>query len=146
MGYLRKATLQDLDLLFAWVNDRSVRKNAFSTSDIVYEEHKKWYEQLFMRNDVMQYIYMCDNQPIGQVRINIENETAEIDYSICPQKRSLGHGKEMIHLLKEQVKQDFPNVKKLIAKVKPDNTASQKVFQDTGYTEKYYFYESELTD
>lgn len=144
MRCLKKATIKDLNLLFQWVNDGSVRKNAFSTTDISFPEHKKWFENLLTRNDAMQYIYFCDNEPIGQVRINIENENAEIDYSICPSQRSRGHAKEMINLLKEQIKLDFPEVKKLTAKVKPDNTASQKVFVHTGYIEKYYFYELEL--
>ncbi len=146
MGYLRNADMQDLDLLFGWVNERSVRQNAFSSQSIVYEEHKKWFKNLLMSHNARQYIYVSDDKPIGQVRVSVEGEDAEIDYSICLQERDKGHGKEMISLLRKQVRQDFPDVKKLIARVKPGNTASQKVFEDTGYAEKYRLYELQLSD
>ena len=144
MGYLREATDQDMELLFHWVNESTVRENAFSTECITYDEHTKWFENLLMRNNVKQYIYMREEQPIGQIRVTISGEEAEIDYSICFEKRCMGYGKEMVYLLARQVKQDFPRVKKLVAKVKPRNIASQKVFLDVGYVEKYYFYEMEL--
>ncbi len=146
MGYLRNADMQDLDLLYDWVNERSVRQNAFSSQKIGYEEHKKWFENLLTNHNARQYIYISDNRPVGQVRVSMEGKHAEIDYSICPKQRGKGHGKKMICLLREQVAQDFPDLKKLIAKVKPGNAASQKVFEDTGYAEKYRFYELDLTD
>ena len=47
--YLRKATIEDMDLLFQWANDPVVRKNSFSTAEISYEEHTKWYHNLLKR-------------------------------------------------------------------------------------------------
>lgn len=41
MGYLRDAVERDVDLLFQWANDESVRKNSFSTQDISYNDHVK---------------------------------------------------------------------------------------------------------
>lgn len=144
MGYLRKAVKQDIDLLFEWVNEEAVRKNAFSTGRISYDEHQKWFENLLAREDAGQYIFEQEDEPVGQIRVCVNDDEAEIDYSICKEKRGLGYGKEMLRLLAERIKQDFPKVKKLTAKVKPDNTASQKVFLDMGYAEKYRFYELEV--
>lgn len=146
MEYLRKAKKQDIDLLFHWVNEDSVRKSAFSTAKITYDEHKKWFENILIRDDVKQYIYMCDDEPIGQVRITIDGEMAEIDYSICVEKRCKGYGKIMLQLLYEQVKKDLPEIKTLIAKVKPDNLASRKVFEGVGYVEQYDVFEKKLSD
>lgn len=144
MGYLREATKQDINLLFDWVNERSVRENSFLSENITYQEHKKWFENLLKRDDIRQYIYVCGNEPVGQIRVTIEGEEAEIGYSVCLQKRGLGYGKEMVRLVRKQIKQDFPNVRKLVAKVKPGNVVSQKVFLDMGYVEKYYLYELEI--
>jgi len=44
MGYLRKAERRDADLLFQWVNEDLVRQNSFSTKEILYSEHIRWYE------------------------------------------------------------------------------------------------------
>ena len=87
---------------------------------------------------------MYDNEPVGQARITVCGETAEIGYSICAEKRGMGHGKNLLRQLYKQVREDVPEVKKLIAKVKPDNIASQKVFVDAGYLEKYRAYEISL--
>lgn len=143
-GYLRTATEEDMDLLFAWANETGVRKNSFSENKITYEEHRQWYKKLLSSKDSRQYIYMCDGVEIGQARINVIGSEAEIGYSICFQKRCMGYGREIIYLLREQIRNDFPAVNKLIAKVKPDNVASQKVFLDMGYVEKYQCYELEM--
>lgn len=143
-GYLRTATEEDMELLFAWANETGVRKNSFSENKITYEEHRQWYKKLLSSKDSRQYIYMCDGVEIGQARIKVVGSEAEIGYSICFQKRCMGYGREMIYLLREQIRNDFPAVKRLIAKVKPDNVASQKVFLDMGYVEKYQCYELEI--
>ena len=100
-----------------------------------------WYKDLLVRRDRKQYIYECNDIPIGQVRLHIEGEIAEIDYSICSSKRGMGHGKNMLQLLYNQVIKDLPDVKKLVGKVKMDNVASQKAFLDIGYTENYKVFE-----
>ena len=46
--YLRKATIEDRDLLFQWANDPLVRKNSFSTAEIAYEEHVDWYNRVLV--------------------------------------------------------------------------------------------------
>ncbi len=143
-GYLRKASKEDMDLLFTWANEPAVRRNSFSTAEIAYDEHKRWFADLLQRKDSRQYIYMYDNEPVGQARITVCGETAEIGYSICAEKRGMGHGKNLLRQLYKQVREDVPEVKKLIAKVKPDNIASQKAFVDAGYLEKYRAYEISL--
>ncbi len=141
---MRKAERRDADLLFQWVNEDLVRQNSFSTKEILYSEHIRWYEGILKRNDIKQYIYMVDNVPVGGVRITVTGEQAEIGYSICVENRCMGYGKEMLALLQKTVKEDFPQIKKLIAKVKPENVASQKTLEDVGYEKKYDVFEIEV--
>lgn len=143
-GYLREAAAEDMDLLYQWANDQTVRRNSFSTAEIAYEEHKEWFAQLLSRNDCKQYIYLYDGEPIGQARITILGEEAEIGYSICAEKRGMGHGKTLLKLLYSRVKEEFPDIKKLTAKVKPENIASQRAFLEVGYLKKYEAYEIKM--
>ena len=140
-AYLRKATIEDMDLLFEWVNEEEVRRNAFSTAKIKYEEHVDWFNRIISREDVAQYIYVHDNIPVGQVRINITNCVGEIDYSVIAEKRAQGHGARILKLLCNKVKDDYPYIKKLVGKVKSNNVASQKAFLNSGYEVKYKVYE-----
>lgn len=144
--YLRKATEKDMDLLFQWANDPIVRTNSFTTEPIPYQEHCEWYKKLLTRTDCHQYIYMQGRENVGQVRIIINGNEAEISYSICREKRCMGHGKRLIQLLGRQVKIEFPDVKKLTAKVKADNIASRQAFLDVGYMENYLCYELDMTE
>lgn len=139
--YLRDAVKEDMDLLFEWANEREVRRNSFSSGKISYEEHQEWFSRILNRPDCRQYIYMQDEEPAGQIRITIDGETAEIGYSICAEKRGMGYGSKILELACKRAVCDFPNVRRLTAKVKPDNTASQKAFLKAGFEEAYYAYE-----
>ena len=140
-GYLRVVTEEDMELLFEWANEQDVRKNSFSAKDISFEEHKKWFQKLLGDKNCRQYIYEYENEAIGQVRIRINGDTAEISYSICVGKRGFGHGKIMLQLLCEEVKNTLPTVRKLVGRVKPDNIASQTTFIEDGFEEVYSSYE-----
>lgn len=142
-AYLRKATENDMDLLYEWVNEPGVRKSAFSTKKISYEDHKEWFHNIMRKKNCIQYIYMYEDKPTGQVRIDILDDIAEVDYSVCVEKRGMGHGKRILLLLKQQIKKDALEVKHIVARVKPENIASKKAFLNTGYVEKYV--ELELT-
>lgn len=143
-AYLRTATEEDMDMLFEWANEASVRANSFSTSMIPYEEHKVWYKKIMLSTDCRQYIYMYGGQAIGQVRVSILGTVAEVSYSVCAEMRGMGHGKKMLQLLYKQMQCDYPQVQKLVAKVKPGNIASGKAFFDTGYIKKYEVYELDI--
>lgn len=140
-GYLRRVSKEDIDFLFELANDKKVRQNSFSTKEIMYDEHRKWFAAVLDREDYKQYIYMLDEKSIGQVHIEMCGSKAEIGYSICEEYRGQGLGKELIRLIQLQVKKDFPHIETLTAKVKPENTISQKVFEAEGFQEKYYVYE-----
>lgn len=140
-GYLRPAVEEDMDLLFVWTNEPAVRRNSFSTAEISYEEHKQWYHRLLQREDCRQYIYMYEGTAVGQVRVTVEGDTAELGYSVCAERRGMGHGEQILTLIAGQIEADFPEVKRVIGKVKTENVASQRAFLNTGYTESCRVYE-----
>lgn len=144
--YLREAVEADLDLLFDWANDPEVRRNSFSMAEIAYEEHRKWFLDLLQDGSRKQYIYMADQFPVGQIRVTIQADKAEIGYSICKERRGRGYGKRMLALLQKQLLEDVPGVRTLAARVKGGNTASEHAFLDSGYQKKYTLFELELKE
>lgn len=143
-GYLREANLSDKDILFQWANEPMVRRNSFSTQEITYEEHEKWFQYQLERKDGRQYIYMYGECPVGQVRVTLEQDVAEIGYSICAEQRRKGYGRNILQLILQQIKCDFPEIKKVCGRVKSENLASQKAFLSAGYQEKYCMFEADL--
>ena len=52
---LREVTAKDMDLLYEWANDPTVRQNAFHTEPIPYEDHKMWFAKNLADRDVLMY-------------------------------------------------------------------------------------------
>lgn len=130
---LREATGKDIDLLYYWVNDESVRKSAFNSRMIDYDEHKTWFEKKLI--DVNNYIFILelDDIPIGQIRVDIKEYTGIIDYSIDENFRGRGYGAILLTKLEEKIKQKGIKLDKLIGEVKNENIISQKAFIKLGY-------------
>lgn len=130
---LRKAASDDMDLLFEWANDADVRRNAFNTDAIPYDEHKKWFCGALADKDILQYI-MCDGgQPVGQIRLNIEGKSAYIDYSIARSMRGKGLGSSILKLMEHEVIDNAPNIAELVGQVKYGNEPSAHAFEKCGY-------------
>ena len=144
--YLRGAEEKDKDLLFAWANEEEVRKNSFSDRKIPYEEHERWFAKIMGDHAYRQYIYMTGSVPVGQVRLHITGDHAEVSYSICAGYRGRGYGKKMLGCLCRLVLSNEPQIRRLTAKVKTDNCRSKSVFLSAGYAQKYELFELNLEE
>ena len=140
MVYLRDVRQSDIDLLYMWANDPAVRKNSFKSDPIPYEDHVTWFKHIMEDDNVLQFIMMEDDTPVGQIRLNVKEEEAEIGYSIASEYRGKGYGHRILRLVVQMIQTNHPQIKKLIAKVKPENTASKKLFESEGYEMKYSCY------
>lgn len=142
--YLRRAELTDIDLLYEWTNDPVVRTNSFNSENISYNDHQKWFASMMADENIIQYILMADSTPVGQIRITIEGNTAEIGYSISERYRQKGYGQKILNLLQKEVERDFSHIDMLIAKVKPENIASNKLFKREDYEMKYIYFSKKI--
>lgn len=135
---LRKATLDDMDLIYRWANDPVVRANAFNTEPIPYENHVKWYHNALKDDEIWQYILISKTDEgsvneLGQIRLNIEGNEAFIDYSIASDMRGKGLGSRMLILLIDMLKQRKIEFDTLIGQVKYTNNASAAAFEKCGF-------------
>ena len=135
---LREVTAKDMELLYKWANDPTVRQNAFHTEPIPYEDHKMWFAKNLADRDVLMYIlYQTTAQgreePLGQIRLSIEEGKAQIDYSVEASRRGQGLGAKMILMAEELLRDSRRDVSCCIAQVKYENPASARVFEKCGY-------------
>ncbi len=142
--YLRKANIEDCDLIYKWANDKVVRQNAFNTKPIAYESHIVWFSRLINDETQRQFILMVDENPVGQLRLSQIGDSIEIDYSVDSEMRGLGYGTIILNYAYEQAKKEFPRAKQIIGKVKPENAASAICFEKSGFSEKYRCYKMDL--
>ncbi len=128
--YLRKANERDRKQLFDWANEPETRANSFHQEKISWEEHSGWYDRMMQAEDVLLYIAMDFMKPVGQVRLNIEDDAGRISYSVDEECRGDHMGQKMLALLEKEA---AGKVARLVAEVKPDNLASRRNFEKLGY-------------
>ena len=127
--FLRRAEPEDMMPLYRWINEPSVRANSFRSEIISLEEHQRWFQKALDDPNVSIFIMMLDAQPIGQVRLTLDDNIQLIDYSIDVEHRKHGFGTLILSMVEQHCDQTLP----LVGKVRLTNVASQKVFEKLGY-------------
>lgn len=137
---IRKANIEDCQLLFDWVNRPEVRNSAIDSCIISFENHHKWF--ISKLNSELTYIFILEfaNKPIGQIRYDKLDSYWYIDYFIDTNYRGYGLGKLII-----QKSLALNDKKKFKAIVKIDNYASQKVFKSLEFKETGCFHKQTKT-
>ena len=123
---LRLARLDDINTYFEWVNEKFVRENSINSQKISFVEHKKWFDIQINSKDTYLYVLEKYRKPIGQIRFNIIQNYAYIDYSVDVNNRGQGIGSELITLGVNAFKKS--NNILIRAIVKNSNKSSLKIF------------------
>lgn len=131
---LKKVKQEDIKLLFKWVNDAEVRKNALNTDLIEWENHFKWFTNKLSNSKSKIFIFENENTKIGQIRIDkVDKDRWVIDYSIDKDHRGKGYGFLMTNALLRRY-----NNFKFLAIVRSENIPSQKVFEKLKFSRKFH--------
>lgn len=129
---IRKVTPEDKYLLLKWRNEYEERLNSFSLNLISVKEHNGWFEEKMKDSTVFMYIGSEKLLPVGQVRFDIIDDEVVIDISIDRLYRGKGYGTELLKLAIEEFNKNFDE-SKLVAKIKPENHRSIRIFEKAGF-------------
>jgi UDP-2,4-diacetamido-2,4,6-trideoxy-beta-L-altropyranose hydrolase len=136
----RQLKFDDIDMVYKWANDVTVRKNSIHQEPISYEEHKKWIKKYLESDNTQHKLFIMNhkNNAIGLVRLDLSPaiNSWRISYLVAEEFR--GKGLSKLALKSALVK--FTN-KQLVttnfyAEVKRDNIYSQKTFSSIGFSKK----------
>jgi UDP-2,4-diacetamido-2,4,6-trideoxy-beta-L-altropyranose hydrolase len=131
----RPARRADLMLYYAWVNDTEVRKNSFQTSQVNLKDHTNWFEKQIQSGNALMLLFFQNDEPIGQVRFTIEEDKATINFSIAKDHRGRGLASELISRASKELTERRPEIRQILAEVKPSNMASSRAFEKCGFSE-----------
>lgn len=123
---LRRVGSSDARMLFDWANDPEVRSNSFCTDAIKWEDHLRWFERKLRDPSSHIFIAVLSGVPVGQIRLDVIGEDAEIGYSIAREHRGRGLSTKMVALAEVEAR-SF--ARRLVAHVKSDNVRSIAVFE-----------------
>lgn len=131
----RAALPTDIEQYFSWVNEEGVRQNSISTNLIPWEGHQKWFMSRLHDPNCELYVFTQGHRPIGQIRFDIDDLNATIDYSVDIKYRGKGYGSRVVKLGESLLRSRRPEVTNIVARVKISNLPSKRVFERLGYIE-----------
>lgn len=130
---LREATKEDAKLIFDWANDPGVRAVSFSSEPIVWENHLTWFTAKL--SDANYHIWVAEDKagtPLGQVRFQLEDDTAMISISLDAGHRGKNRGSLLIWTACRKLFTES-DVSQVLAYIKADNQASMRAFEKAGF-------------
>ena len=148
---LRKANMEDAEILFQWKNDPDTIANSITKRGVTKEEHIEWLQKAIENPKRKLFILEVEEVPAGQLRLDItemkqeqtelsQNDeirnamTAEISYGLAADYRGKGLGRVLLEQAERQA--DILGLRELTAEVLLHNVASQKLFRSLGFEEK----------
>jgi diamine N-acetyltransferase len=135
---LRLINIQDFNLLLYW---RSIEQNAkwFSTKNITYEIHRRWFNDFWYKLDDYTFIAETIDKgiPIGMVSIyHIDYDKNEAEFGRLllahPDYRGKGLGKEMTRLAIDAAFDDL-KLNRLYLEVLINNPTAHNIYLDYGF-------------
>lgn len=129
----RMANEGDMLQYYEWANEEEVRSNSYSNDKISFEKHREWFLKKLNSDDCYFYLFLLNGEPIGQVRIDKNDQETVIGISIDKNHRGKSFGEKML----VQSTNDYLSEHKsatLIAYIKEENIASLKSFRKAGFS------------
>jgi RimJ/RimL family protein N-acetyltransferase len=131
---LREATAADAELLFDWVNrPDSVSEKLCTNHPIPWATHLEWLATRLEDKRAAIWIAEQRGRAIGQARVQNAGVGLEVDIYVLAEGRRRGLGRRILGAVATKCAARWPGTP-LIAKVKRDNHASQRLFAVAGYT------------
>lgn len=134
--WLRPAQPADCEILWRWANDPMTRANSFSPDAIQWETHLAWFTTRLADPNSQILIASCHlaDQPVGFVRFDLNHDDATISIALAPEFRGKGLARGMISMASRRYLAGS-SARRIHAYIRPENTASTKVFAGSGYSE-----------
>jgi spore coat polysaccharide biosynthesis protein SpsF len=126
---LKRAEEKDVDLLFNWRNDFTVREQSLSSEKIAYEDHVRWFSKKMNDSNCYLYIAYLNNIPVGMIRFDVDRNMSVINYLVDKTQRGKGIGTAMVTNGLKTFLNDSSVEGMITATVKILNPASIKIFE-----------------
>lgn len=127
----RKASNDDMLLLFNWSNDPLSRSNSYFTEPIPLETHKTWFEKKINDKNSIIYIAEVDKKPAGMIRYDIGEKDTVVGVSVTNEFRGKGYASDFLMDTAQLYFREFS--KPILAYIKQNNHASIKSFEKANY-------------
>jgi len=142
----RKVEAKDSDIIFNWRNNPEVYRYLFHAGPIDIESHEQWLKRITNDNSILFLMASFEGRDVGTIRFNFNSEftEAEVGIYLSPDLHGKGLSSVMLSEAENEAKRRVGSLRKIIARVIPENVASEKMFGKTGYQRKFIQFEKML--
>jgi len=132
---LRRADEADSKLIWNWRNDPVSRSNFRDQNLISWAAHKEWFRSALDDLNRILFFGEIDGVSIGIVRFEPVGELEyEVSINLAPERRGMGLGRRLLAAACVEIERERGGVS-FRAAVRRDNIASQRIFQQCGFSE-----------
>jgi UDP-2,4-diacetamido-2,4,6-trideoxy-beta-L-altropyranose hydrolase len=128
---VRRATMADARLLWLWANDPDTRSASFNQEPIPYSDHVRWLQDRLADQSCLLLVGGNGAGPLGQVRFDFHEASAELSISVAPEHRGTVGGLLLENAL-SRFRRSYPQTA-VDARVKIGNESSRRLFDRAGF-------------
>src|SRR5262245_10571842 len=90
---LRRATIEDAEMVFAWRNLPAIIALGTTRRAVEREEHYTWFQLTIEGNSRLLFVVLLNEEPVGQVRFDrLRDHSYEVSIYLLPQYTGRGLG------------------------------------------------------
>jgi spore coat polysaccharide biosynthesis predicted glycosyltransferase SpsG/RimJ/RimL family protein N-acetyltransferase len=132
--HLRRAQKRDIKDVFELSNEDYVRRYSINKNKILWDDHVKWFNNILEDNNVVFYVVTdWTDSFLGQIRFNLEKDTATVSISLSDKLRGRGLSKSLLKQSIDKLFVEENQVNEIIAHVSESNVASMKIFKGLNF-------------
>jgi RimJ/RimL family protein N-acetyltransferase len=138
----RRATIDDSEMIFRCRNDAAVRGASLDSREISREAHDTWMGQTLSSPTRVLLIAEHGGEPQGVVRFDLRPTEAVISvYRVSAGSNArLG----LVRQATAWFRNNYPNIRRIVAEVLPGNTISLAAFRAAGYHDGKFILDTDL--
>jgi UDP-2,4-diacetamido-2,4,6-trideoxy-beta-L-altropyranose hydrolase len=130
---VRPAILADAGPLFEWRNHASIREVSRTANALDWSGHQSWVASVLADSDRVLLIGEVAALPVGVVRFDVSNDTAEVSIYMVPGQEGRGYGTELLMVAEGWFSRHRPEVHILEAEILGGNDAARNLFRRACY-------------
>lgn len=131
---VRRATEKDAVALLEWRNDPVTRAMSLNRDPVPLAQHLAWYRAALA--DPRRIILVAEEGgvPVGMCRFDVDEDAgAEVSINLAPEQRGRGRGRAVLDAGLRALAAARPDVRSVIAVIRPENVASVRLFTAAGF-------------